>query len=123
MIINRKKKYLTIDKIKKEELTEISHKDILIKLLENAKVKSKGKKEYILDIDSSKLEEFYHAFQEHDNQLLTYKNGKPYSISILTSNNKIVSIVIKEKDSNENIGYTFDKINEIPSIELPTNIE
>ena len=121
---NKQEKYRKeIENYKKSKLKEKSHKDLLIELLKESKVKQQDGESYRLEISNQTIKNYITEFHKHDKNSITYQEKEKYEVMVIVKNLNITSIMIKEKNSDKDIVYQFDKINEIPSIELPTNIE
>ena len=61
----------------------------------------------------NEIKKFMDSFHDIDNNAILYKDKNKYEIIVVTKNNNISNIIIKEKeDDSKNMIYTFDKIGE-----------
>ncbi len=96
-----------------------SHKELLIDLLKNSKVKRKDGNAYTLEEQENSIKNFLTEFHKHDKNSLSYTPGADYEIIVVTKSNNISSIIITKKKTEEDVIYTFDNINQVETITLP----
>ncbi len=121
---NNQEKYIQgIENYKKEKLEEQSHHELLLKLLKKSKVKKQDGEAFILEVSNQTMNDYLTEFHKHDKESMTYQESAEYELMVIVKNSNITSIMISTKESNQDIVYTFDKINEIEDIKLPTKIE
>lgn len=88
-----------------------SNQELLIQLLKKAKIKSQSEDTFTLETSKKNIKKFLEEFQKIDEKALKYSESVEYEIIVVTKNNNISNIIIKEKENNDkNIIYTFDKI-------------
>lgn len=99
-----------------------SNQELLMQLLKKAKIKSQSEDTFTLEASKKNIKKFLEEFQKIDEKALKYSESVEYEIIVVTKNNNISNIIIKEKEnSDKNIIYTFDKIGEIPEIKITVN--
>lgn len=107
---------------KSSKLNTISHKDMLITLLTEAKVKNEGSR-YFCTLDKDKVRTYLEELNKHDSNSLKYQDGVTYEADISIKDSTILSIIIREEDSDKDVVYKFSKFGEIETIQLPENVQ
>lgn len=99
----------------------LSHKDMLVYLLKDSKVKNESNR-YYCRLDKDKVKTYLEELNKHDSNSLKYNNSVTYEADISIKDSTILSIIIREKDSDKDVVYKFSKFGEIETILLPNNI-
>ena len=120
---NKKQYILDVNQYKTTSLKVMSHKNMLIEVLEEAEVNGKTDNTIPITLKKEKVEKYLTELNKHDSASLKYNENALYEGIVNIKGTNITSIIIKEKDSDKDIVYQFNKIGGIDKIELPKNVK